>query len=446
RLVCARLALWLLGQDRFDIALSGRELRLPRHAIDGLQRFDFTIGSHTELRELASTREDLSLERSDCAVEGVDGVAEAASEPAQVSREDGQSTIEILAERSDRLGVLSERELAPTVRDRLQQGDEARRRCDDDVLANRVLEKSGVLGESRGQELIARYEKDHEVRALLELAPVGLGTELTNSLCYRLCMTAQRSRTFLIRRGIHRIEIRIESGFHVDHEIAAIGHVHDHVGPQAPFLGTHVNLLDEVAVLDHACKLGETAQRHLAPLAAYLGATQGIYERTRLLLQRLLTERNRLERALQAAERLRSLFLDPQHLLFGLEQCLFDGAEHRLDRLLARRQRSRSGLLMLGQVFARKVQEQLAIRAERRTRDGVERSAQLLHCAIQSGGALAFELLVRLHLRLEDGELDVQCFGTFALAPSADQRAEHDTEHERNRGDEERGDERRHRS
>src|SRR5690606_32942042 len=159
RLVCARLALWLLGQDRFDIALSGRELRLPRHAIDGLQRFDFTIGSHTELRELASTREDLSLERSDCAVEGVDGVAEAASEPAQVSREDGQSTIEILAERSDRLGVLSERELAPTVRDRLQQGDEARRRCDDDVLANRVLEKSGVLGESRGQELIARYEK-----------------------------------------------------------------------------------------------------------------------------------------------------------------------------------------------------------------------------------------------------------------------------------------------
>src|SRR5690606_40502058 len=119
--------------------------------------------------------------------------------------EEGQLTIEILADSTDHLGDMREREKAPNVRERLKQGDEARRRCDDDVLANRVLEKSGVLGESRGQELIARYEKDHEVRALLELAPVGLGTELTNSLCYRLCMTAQRSRTFLIRRGIHRI-------------------------------------------------------------------------------------------------------------------------------------------------------------------------------------------------------------------------------------------------
>src|SRR5512138_475213 len=72
--------------------------------------------------------------------------------------------------------------------------------------------------------------------------------------------------------------------------------------------------------------------------------------------------RDALERALQAAEGFRALFLDAKHLLLCLDERLANGSEHRLDRFLASGQRCGCGLLVLRQVLACELQEQLAVR------------------------------------------------------------------------------------
>ena len=80
-------------------------------------------------------------------------------------------------------------------------------------------------------------------------------------------------------------------------------------------LGADMNLFREIAVLQHPRELREPSQRHLAPLPAYFRSAQRVYKRARLLLQRLLSKRNRFERALQTSEAFGALLLDAQHLL-----------------------------------------------------------------------------------------------------------------------------------
>src|SRR5690606_28233811 len=144
------------------------------------------------------------------------------------------------------------------------------------------------------------------------------------------------------------------------------------------------------------------------------------------------------ERALEAAERFGALLLDAQDLLLGLCERLADRRKHGLDRLLARLQGSDRILLMLAQVLARELQKDCAVRAQRCAGRGIERSANLLHRALERRLPFALELLFALDLRLQYGELDVQRFGTFARAPRGKQRAEQEAQRDRSANDQQR--------
>ncbi len=250
-------------------------------------------------------------------------------------------------------------------------------------------------------------------------------------------MPPQRHCTQFVGGRLDRFEVRIERRLDVDDEIAAFGHVHDHVGAQCAVLRSHVHLLGEVAVLDHAGKLGKPAQRQLAPLAAHFRPAQCVDQRPRLLLQRLLSDRHRLDRAAEAAERLGALFLDALYLLLGLVQRVADRRDERLDGLLTLHQHGGGVLVVLAQVLARQLQEHFIVRAHRRAGHVVEARAQPLDGLVESSLPLAIDLLVGLDLRAHDRELQVQ---RFALAPAAPGRREDADQHTDEQADERRGD------
>ncbi len=99
--------------------------------------------------------------------------------------------------------------------------------------------------------------------------------------------------------------------------------------------------------------------------AAHFGPAQCVDQRARFLLQGLLAERDGFERGLQAAESFGAVFFNALDLLLGLAQRLADRCEHGLDRFLAFAERRDRVLLMLSEVLARELQEQLAVRAQR---------------------------------------------------------------------------------
>ena len=134
----------------------------------------------------------------------------------------------------------------------------------------------------------------------------------------------------LVVAGLNRAQVGIERRLHVHHDLAPVGHAHDHVGTHAAFLGVRVFLFVEVAVLDHAGQLGEALQRHLAPLAAHLGPAQRLHQIARLALQQLLGLDHGFEMLGERAVGLLALVFHQADLLLGFFQRL----AHRLDEVL----------------------------------------------------------------------------------------------------------------
>src|SRR4029453_11404701 len=97
-----------------------------------------------------------------------------------------------------------------------------------------------------------------------------------------------------------------------------------------------------------------------------------------------------------------------QHLLLGLAEGFADRQQHLLDRFLAFGERRSRRLLMLAEMLARELQEYLAVGAQRRSGDAVERRLQSLDRALERGLSFALDLFLGLDLRLEHRELDVQ--------------------------------------
>ena len=115
-----------------------------------------------------------------------------------------------------------------------------------------------------------------EIGALLELRPVRFLRELAHALLHGRGVAAQREGTLVVARRFGGRQVRVERRLDVDHELPAVGHVHDHVGTQRTVVALHVHLLDEVAVLDHAGEFGETLQASFRPTdrAPPAGATR----------------------------------------------------------------------------------------------------------------------------------------------------------------------------
>src|SRR5690606_36659138 len=101
--------------------------------------------AYAELGEAPGARQNHPLERPDSAVVGLDPVAERLADLKQVRRKRVEPLVELRSELADLGGVLGERDLLPSVRDRLQQRYEARRRRQNDVLPQRVVEQRGAL-------------------------------------------------------------------------------------------------------------------------------------------------------------------------------------------------------------------------------------------------------------------------------------------------------------
>src|SRR6266851_2030398 len=115
---------------------------------------------------LEATRgdEDTAFERADGLVEGVDGAAQAAADLLHAVGEHGKAAVELLAELGNRARVLGDLLLLPAVGDRAQEGDQGRRRRDEDALVDALLQERWVDFERTVVEVLARQEQEDEVR------------------------------------------------------------------------------------------------------------------------------------------------------------------------------------------------------------------------------------------------------------------------------------------
>ena len=88
----ADMVSWAVTSDRRCLDPANGDFSLAildwfaRQLVDGLQRFDLTIGPHAEFGELARAGQHLPFQRADGRIETIDAVAEVAAELAEVSR------------------------------------------------------------------------------------------------------------------------------------------------------------------------------------------------------------------------------------------------------------------------------------------------------------------------------------------------------------------------
>ena len=191
------------------------------------------------------------------------------------------------------------------------------------------------------------------------------------------CRSSATRRSASVAR-LGRLEIRVERRLDVDDEIARLGQVDDHVGPNGAVFRRLMALGHEVAVLDHAGELDEAAQRDLAPLAAHLGPAQRADEVARLGAQRVLARRERLELLADAAVRLAARLVELLHLALGARERLADRRDEAVDRLLARRQVAFRALGVDAQGLARELEERLGVTLKLPVRELIERRAEPL--------------------------------------------------------------------
>ena len=151
-------------------------------------------------------------------------------------------------------------------------------------------------------------------------------------------MTHEFLFTALVVVLFNRAEIGIQRGFDIDHDLAAIGHADDHVRALPAFVGAHAFLFVEVAVFHHAGQFGQPLEGHLAPLAANLGAAQGVDQIAGFVAQVGLRAGHVFQMAVQGAIGLAALLFHAPDLLLGFFQRIADGLDQVLDGLFLLRQ------------------------------------------------------------------------------------------------------------
>ena len=191
------------------------------------------------------------------------------------------------------------------------------------------------------------------------------------------CRSSATRRSASVGR-LGRLEIGVERRLDVDDEIARLGQVNDHVGPNGAVLRRLMALGHEVAVLDHARELDEPAQRDLAPLAANLGPAQRAHEVARLGAQRLLARRERFELLADAAVRLAARLVELLHLALGARERFADRRDEAVDRLLARGQIALRALGVHAQGLARELEKRLGVTLKLPVRELIESRAEPL--------------------------------------------------------------------
>ena len=122
-----------------------------------------------------------------------------------------------------------------------------------------------------------------------------------------------------------------------------------------------MHLLLEIAVLHHAGKFDQPAQRNFAPAAAYLRAPQRIDQVLGLLGELLLAQLHRLELHLDAAVGLAAGLLEFGDLLLSLLQRVPDRLDEILDRLFPSAEFAFGLFMLRSEVLLGQPQEILAV-------------------------------------------------------------------------------------
>src|SRR3954469_14118572 len=86
--------------------------------------------------------------------------------------EDAHAVVELATQGADLPGVLGEGVLLPRVGDRLEHRDERRRRRDDHVLREAMLEEGRIRLQRDTEEGFTRQEEHDEFRRTVEVLPV----------------------------------------------------------------------------------------------------------------------------------------------------------------------------------------------------------------------------------------------------------------------------------
>ena len=309
-------------------------LHRARGRLDLARRGQLVVGD-PQLAQLARADQHPALQRADRLVVAVDRRVQRRTDRVHVTAHRGQPGVELAGQLLDLAGVAGQRLLPPGVADRTQQRDQRRRRGDDHVPLERVLEQAGLLLQRRVEEHVRRDEADDELRARVEPLPVRLGRQLVDVRTQVPGVRREPGRPGRLVPGLGRLQEAGERDLRVDHHVLAAGQVHDEVGAEQAVHGAAGRLLGEVAVLQHAGGFHHPAQLQLAPAPADLRRAQGGDELRGLRTQLLgglahggdLLQQGRV-RALAAA-------LDLADLRLDLAERLLDRPDQALDRLLA---------------------------------------------------------------------------------------------------------------
>ena len=191
-------------------------------------------------------------------------------------------------------------------------------------------------------------------------------------------MAPQLQDPLLLALRLDRGEVGFERRFNIDDDVALLGHVHHHVGPDGAGVGIAVQLLGKIDVRGHAGQFDQPPKSDLAPLPAHVGPAQGGNQIARFARQQMLAAGQDFHLSLERGKRVDAIALDRLNLCFGLGQCLANGLHQGLDGSLALLQRLRGVRLLAAEPFARQLQEHLAVALQAVARQFAEHALQLL--------------------------------------------------------------------
>ena len=240
----------------------------------------------------------------------------------------------------------------------LQQRDQRRRRREDHLLVDAVLDQRRILLERGAQERLARDEQHDELRRLVELRPVALRRELHDVIAHLARVVAELREPVLFVVALERLEVRLAGALRVDDDGLGAGQLHDEVGAEPPVVGRDVVLCLEVAMLEHPRHLDDAAQLDLAPAAADVRpVAERAHEVPGLAAQVLLALGEDANLCRQIRVRPRACELELLQLAVDLRERLLDRRDEVLDRLLALVEILRRLLLQLLELGLRELEE-----------------------------------------------------------------------------------------
>ena len=250
---------------------SGAFGEVAGRGFDGGRLGEFFGAAGAEFGEAAGAGEDRRFEGADGGVVALQGVVEGAADFFEVFGERDHAIVELAAEEADFFGVFRNRFLAPAVSGGFEQGDEGRRRGEEDAFGDGAIHERRIGVEGRAEELVAREKEDDELGGGLELLPVVFRAERIDVAANLLGVLGEAGGADGFVGGFGRGAEGFERSFGVDDDALSAGKANNEVGAER----TGGFLFAEIAVAEHVGHFDDAAELEFAPGAGVGGGTQG---------------------------------------------------------------------------------------------------------------------------------------------------------------------------